>query len=267
MPRRWKRLLAESGRLKRKGMNMSGCGLHCLKIQHITVRAGDALLLDDVNLHAHCGELTAIIGRNGAGKSTLLKAILGELPHKGIVEFSGHSGSPVAGKPRIGYVPQSLNLDPGSPATVYDMALSFTSGWPAFLPRRRKETERLESHFSRFDAEGLLHKLVGRLSGGELQRVLLAVATLPHPDLLVLDEPVSGVDSEGLGRFYDMLEQLRRTDDMVILLVSHDLEYVRRHADRVVLLDRSVRAIGTPEQVFSSAAFATAFPKGGTADA
>lgn len=64
-----------------------------------------------------------------------------------------------------------------------------------------------------------------------------------------------------------MLEQLRRTDDMVILLVSHDLEYVRRHADRVVLLDRSVRAIGTPEQVFSSAAFAAAFPKGGMADA
>lgn len=96
MPRRWRRLSAESGGLKRKGMNMSGCGLHCLKIQHITVWAGDALLLDDVNLHAHCGELTAIIGRNGAGKSTLLKAILGELPHKGMVEFSGHSGSPVA---------------------------------------------------------------------------------------------------------------------------------------------------------------------------
>ncbi len=246
---------------------MSGCGLHCLKIEHITVRAGDALLLEDVNLHAHCGELTAIIGRNGAGKSTLLKAILGELPHKGTVTFSGHSGSPVSGRPRVGYVPQSLNLDPGSPATVYDMALAFTSGWPAFLPRRRKETQRLREHFARFDADGLLNKLVGRLSGGELQRVLLAVATLPHPDLLVLDEPVSGVDREGLRRFYEMLEQLRRTDDMVILLVSHDLDFVGRHADRVVLLDRSVRAAGTPQQVFSSAAFAEAFPKGGESDA
>ena len=218
---------------------MSGCGLHCLKIEHITVRAGDALLLEDVNLHAHCGELTAVIGRNGAGKSTLLKAILGEIPCEGRVTFSGHSGSPVSGRPRVGYVPQSLNLDPGSPATVYDLALAFTSGWPAFLPRRRKEEERLREHFARFDADALLDKLVGRLSGGELQRVLLAVATRPHPDLLILDEPVSGVDNEGLRRFYEMLEQLRRTDDMVILLVSHDLDYVSRHADRVVLLDRS----------------------------
>lgn len=246
---------------------MSGCGLHCLKIEHITFRAGDALLLEDVNLHAHCGELTAVIGRNGAGKSTLLKAILGEIPCEGRVTFSGHSGSPVSGRPRVGYVPQSLNLDPGSPATVYDLALAFTSGWPAFLPRRRKEEERLREHFARFDADALLDKLVGRLSGGELQRVLLAVATRPHPDLLILDEPVSGVDNEGLRRFYEMLEQLRRTDDMVILLVSHDLDYVSRHADRVVLLDRSVQAAGTPEQVFSSPAFAAAFPKGGAAHA
>lgn len=246
---------------------MSGCGLHCLKIEHITVRTGDALLLEDVNLHAHCGELTAVIGRNGAGKSTLLKAILGEIPCEGRVTFSGHSGSPVSGRPRVGYVPQSLNLDPGSPATVYDLALAFTSGWPAFLPRRRKEEERLREHFARFDADALLDKLVGRLSGGELQRVLLAVATRPHPDLLILDEPVSGVDNEGLRRFYEMLEQLRRTDDMVILLVSHDLDYVSRHADRVVLLDRSVQAAGTPEQVFSSPAFAAAFPKGGAAHA
>ena len=246
---------------------MSGCGLHCLKIEHITVRAGDALLLEDVNLHAHCGELTAVIGRNGAGKSTLLKAILGEIPCEGRVTFSGHSGSPVSGRPRVGYVPQSLNLDPGSPATVYDLALAFTSGWPAFLPRRRKEEERLREHYARFDADALLDKLVGRLSGGELQRVLLAVATRPHPDLLILDEPVSGVDNEGLRRFYEMLEQLRRTDDMVILLVSHDLDYVSRHADRVVLLDRSVQAAGTPEQVFSSPAFAAAFPKGGAAHA
>ena len=246
---------------------MSGCGLHCLKIEHITVRAGDALLLEDVNLHAHCGELTAVIGRNGAGKSTLLKAILGEIPCEGRVTFSGHSGSPVSGRPRVGYVPQSLNLDPGSPATVYDLALAFTSGWPAFLPRRRKEEERLREHFARFDADALLDKLVGRLSGGELQRVLLAVATRPHPDLLILDEPVSGVDNEGLRRFYEMLEQLRRTDDISILLVSHDLDYVSRHADRVVLLDRSVQAAGTPEQVFSSPAFAAAFPKGGAAHA
>lgn len=235
------------------------CGLHCLKINHISVRVGEARLLEDVNLHVHCGELTAIIGRNGAGKSTLLKAILGEMPHTGNIEFSGHDGQPSSVRPRIGYVPQSLNLDMGSPTTVYDMAVIFTSNRPAFLPRSRRQFDRIYRHFSRFSAASLLDKPAGRLSGGELQRVLLAIATFSNPDLLILDEPVSGVDNAGLQQFYRLIEQLKKTDDMVILLVSHDLEYVRQHADRVVLLDRTVQESGKPEQVFSTAAFRTAF--------
>ncbi len=238
---------------------MEVCGLHCLKMEHIGVRAGGTELLHDVNLHAHCGELTAIIGRNGAGKSTLLKAILGELPHTGRVVFGGHGGSPTERRPVIGYVPQSLNLDAGAPATVLDLALSFSSGWPAFLPHRRQTLERLRTHFARLDAEELLDRRAGRLSGGELQRVLLAIATLPPPDLLVLDEPVSGVDRAGLERVYHIVDQLRQTEDMVILMVSHDLDYVRRAADRVVLLDRTVEACGRPEEVFSSEAFRRAF--------
>ncbi len=241
---------------------MSGCGLHCLKINHITVRAGGHTLVEDVSLHAHCGEITAVIGRNGAGKSTLFKAVLGELPHTGEVIFTGHDGIPAEKKPRIGYVPQSLNVDPGSPATVLDMAVTFPSRYPAFLPVPKKLREEIAHHFARFEAEGLLDKPVGRLSGGELQRVLLAIATRPHPDMLVLDEPVSGVDAAGLERFYALLEQLRR-DDMVILLISHDLEFVRHHADRVVLLGGRVLASGSPAEVFASSAFQEAFPGGG----
>ena len=234
------------------------CGLHCLKIEHITVRAGQAVLVDDVSLHAHCGEITAVIGRNGAGKSTLFKAILGDLPHTGDVVFSGHDGVPTRVRPRIGYVPQSLNIDRSSPATVLDMAVELTCRYPAFLPIPARLREELRAHFARFSADGLLDRPVGRLSGGELQRVLLAIATRPHPDMLVLDEPVSGVDREGLADFYALLEQLRR-DDMVILLISHDLEFVRQHADRVVLLGQRVLASGSPDEVFASAAFTRAF--------
>ncbi len=241
---------------------MSGCGLHCLKINHITVRTGGQTLVEDVSLHAHCGEITAVIGRNGAGKSTLFKAVLGELSHEGEVVFSGHNGIPADKKPRIGYVPQSLNVDPGAPATVLDAAVTFSSRWPAFLPPPRALRRELEAHFARFAADGLLDKPLGRLSGGELQRVLLAIATRPHPDMLVLDEPVSGVDRAGLQLFYELLERLRQ-DDMVILLISHDLDFVRRHADRVVLLDRRVLASGSPADVFSSTAFSQAFPGGG----
>lgn len=235
-------------------------GLHCLKVRNLSVKRGGTAILENVNLHIHCGGITAVIGRNGAGKSTLLKAILKEIPSEGEVEFSGHDGKKVPSL-RIGYVPQSLALDPGSPATVLDMAQSLTSRWPAFLPPRKKDRERLKTHFVRFNADGLLDKQLGRLSGGELQRVLLGIATLPKPDLLILDEPVSGVDQAGLLLFYDLLDQLKVTDDMVILLVSHDLPYVRRCADQAILLDKTVEAAGTPEEVFRSAAFARAFGK------
>ena len=240
----------------------SHCGLHCLKIEHITVRASGQTLVEDVSLHAHCGEITAVIGRNGAGKSTLFKAILGEIPHEGEVVFTGHNGTPAKQRPRIGYVPQSLNVDSGNPASVLDIAVAYTSRWPAFLPIPRRVRQRLERHFARFDAADLLDKQAGRLSGGEWQRVLLAIATHPHPDKLVLDEPVSGVDTAGLAKFYDLLEQLRR-EDMVILIISHDLAFVRAHADRVVLLDGKVMAKGAPVDVFASDAFAQAFPVGG----
>lgn len=238
---------------------MAACGLHCLKIKHISVTIGDNVLLRDVNMHAHCGELTAIIGRNGAGKSTLLKAILGETVHSGSVEFSGHDGTP-AGQLKIGYVPQFLAVDGGSPATVYDMLASLSTSWPVFLPRRPKTVKRLREHLSAFNASSLLDKKLGQLSGGELQRVLLAAATLPKPDLLVLDEPVSGVDRAGMQLFYKILKELKANSDMVIILVSHDLDFVRDYADHVLLLNRGVEAAGSASEVFASEAFRRVFP-------
>jgi ABC-type Mn2+/Zn2+ transport system ATPase subunit len=237
---------------------MTSCGLHCLKIQHITVAIGDNVILRDINLHAHCGELTAIIGRNGAGKSTLLKAILGQIPHTGKVSFSGHNGSAMDNQ-KIGYVPQSLSVDSGSPSTVYDMLVSLISNYPIFLPRRPKMVRKLRNHLSSFNAAHLLDKKLGQLSGGELQRVLLAAATLPKPDLLLLDEPVSGVDQAGLQLFYKTLNNLKKSSDMVILIISHDLDFVRNYADHVILLNRGVETVGPPKEVFKSDEFRRAF--------
>ncbi|MDD2417912.1 MAG: metal ABC transporter ATP-binding protein [Oscillospiraceae bacterium] len=238
---------------------MAACGLHCLKIKHITVAIGDNVLIRDINMHAHCGELTAIIGCNGAGKSTLLKAILGELAHTGSVEFSGHDGAPAEGL-RIGYVPQSLKVDGGSPSTVYDMMASLVTKYPIFLPRRPKTVKYIKEHLNKFNAVGLLDKKLGQLSGGELQRVLLATATLPKPDLLVLDEPVSGIDRAGMQLFYKLIVDLKSKLDMVIILVSHDLEFVRNNADHVLLINRGVEATGSAQKVFASAAFRREFP-------
>ncbi len=241
-------------------MNKTSCGLHCLQVNGLTVTLSGRRIINGVSLHAHCGELTAIIGRNGAGKSTLMKALIGELPFGGSVTFSGHGGVPTPQKPRCGYVPQTLGVDKSSPATVRDLMLCFTSRLPVFLPRKKATIDALESHLATFGAKGLMERRVGDLSGGELQRVLLSLAMWQHPDMVLLDEPASGIDSEGLRDFYAMIDSLRERD-MLVLLISHDLDYVRRHADRVVLLENgTVAASGKPVDVFACEAFSRAFP-------
>ena len=236
------------------------CGLHCLQVSDLAVTIGGKAIVSGVNLHAHCGELTVIIGRNGAGKSTVMKALVGEHRHAGDIRFSGHGDAPTPKAPRFGYVPQSLSVDNNAPVTVRDMVLCFTSRWPVFLPRRRKTYEALSAHLREFGADSLLDSLVGDLSGGELQRVLLALATWQKPDVVLLDEPVSGVDSEGLETFYRMIDRLRE-QDLIVVMISHDLAFVREHADRVVLLEGgTVAATGTPQAVFATDAFAAAFP-------
>ncbi len=242
------------------GTHKASCGLHCLQVKGLTVELGGRRIVDNVELHAHCGELTAIIGRNGAGKSTLMKAMIGELPYKGSVTFSGHGGVPTPHKPRSGYVPQAVSLDRSSPATVRDLMLCYTSRLPVMFPRRKKTIDALKAHLRTFGADGVLDSRVGSLSGGELQRVLLALAMWEHPDLVLLDEPVSGVDNEGLQAFYSLIDRLRE-QDMLVVLISHDLGFVRRHADRVVLMENGrVAAVGTPSAVFATEPFARAFP-------
>ena len=105
------------------------------------------------------------------------------------------------------------------------------------------------------EAEELLEKKLGDLSGGELQRVLLALALTPMPDILLLDEPVSGVDMKGMGIFYDIVSNMRKKYDLTIILISHDFELVKKYADKVVLLDKTIKKQGSPKDVFSSKEF------------
>lgn len=225
------------------------CGLHCTKINHIGVKFGKDEILKDVNIHVHCGELTVIIGRNGAGKSTLLKAILGEVPHTGNITFVDKKDN-LTKRIKIGYVPQNINIEKHMPTTVYDMFASCICHIPVWLKKDKKIAEEIKEHLKKFGAEGLIDKSIGDLSGGELQRVLISIATKPTPNLLVLDEPVSGIDKNGIRDFYQMINNLKTEYDMSIILVSHDLELAKKYADKVILLDKEVIKEGTPEEVF-----------------
>lgn len=169
------------------------CGFHCTKINNISVTIGKQEILKDVNIHIHCGELTVIIGRNGAGKSTLLKAILGEVKHEGNITFLDMKEKKIKDI-KIGYVPQSINIEKHMPTTVYDMCASYASNKPVWIKQDDKLYKQIYEQLKIFGAENLIDKSIGDLSGGELQRVLLAIATKPIPNLLILDEPVSGID-------------------------------------------------------------------------
>jgi zinc transport system ATP-binding protein len=234
------------------------CGLHCTKIENITVKRDNQVILKDVTFDVHCGELTMIIGRNGAGKSTLLKALLNEIDHTGKVEFLDMKENKKR-KIKIGYVPQSLNVERDMPTTVYDMFASYISNKPVWFKKDKKTEEKIKENLKIFGAEQLIDKKVGNLSGGELQRILLAIATTPIPNLLILDEPVSGIDRNGTRDFYQILSELKEKYDMSIILVSHDLDLVKKFADKVILLDKQIIKEGNAEEVFLSEEFKERF--------
>ena len=226
------------------------CGhLCCTKVEDFAVSFGRAEIFSGVNLHVHCGQLTALIGPNGAGKSTLLRAILGEVPHKGRLSYTDAAGKR-AGHPVIGYVPQYLRFDVSSPTSVMDIFMACLSHRPVWLFSTKSLRPRVLKSLARVRAEHLIDRRLGALSGGELQRVLLALALDPAPDLLLLDEPVSGVDQNGLELFYQLVAELRAEEDRAIILISHDLNLVAKYADQVVLLDHAVVVSGTPAEVF-----------------
>jgi zinc transport system ATP-binding protein len=226
------------------------CGLCCTKLEAFGVIIGKTEILRDVNLHIHCGELTALVGPNGAGKTTLLKAILGEVPHTGNLRFLDMKDNQTR-KPVLGYVPQRLDYDPGAPISVLDLFSAGMAPRPVFLGHTRMQRRQAAVSLAVTGAEHLIERRLGDLSGGELQRVLLAQALEPSPDLLLMDEPVSGVDPHGRELFYNMVSKLRQHYDLSVILVSHDLSLVSRHADRVVFLDHTIQCEGTPEEVFT----------------
>ena len=240
------------------GTHGGSCGHSCcLRIQNLSVRIGKDSILRNVNMHLHCGQIVALIGPNGAGKSTLLKAVLGEREYEGIISFSvpGQRNR----KPIIGYVPQSPTFDPGDPVTVADLFACCMSRRPAFLGLSKGTRKHVLTCLERVHGEDLIDKCGGTLSGGELQRVLLALALDPIPNILILDEPLSGVDVEGMDILMDMLDELRQDYDLSILMTTHDFGMLPRYADQVVLIDHAVIEQGSAEEVLNSSGFQNIF--------
>ncbi len=222
---------------------------YTIKIENLSVSLSGKTILEDVNVTIESGKLTAIIGPNGAGKTTLLKCIMGTIPYRGKIKILTPAGTEV-NDPKIGYVPQHLAIEPGTPLSVCEF-LSLGTGKPILLGTGRKRRKQLESLLYRVRGEHLIDKTLAELSGGELQRVLLARSLSDKPEVLLLDEPASGIDIAGEELFCELLEDIQKATGKTIVLVSHDLSVVTRHADSVICLDKTIKCSGLPVEIMS----------------
>lgn len=215
-----------------------------LRVSNLQVRFNHEFILDDISFELNRNETLAIIGPNGAGKTTLFKALLGLIPYKGKVEWQKGI--------KIGYVPQRLFIERDLPLTTEEF---FT------LKGKKINNKEIEAVLSIVGFEKdksykghikdrILNMKIGTLSGGELQRVLVAWALLDHPDVLLFDEPTAGIDISSEVTIYSLLHKLQAKEKLTILLISHELQLVYKYATNVICLNRQKVCYGRPKDVF-----------------
>ncbi|MFQ3651191.1 MAG: metal ABC transporter ATP-binding protein [Gemmataceae bacterium] len=228
-------------------------------LDQVCVELGGRPILRGVTAALQRQQITALIGLNGAGKTTLLKALLGEVTYQGRIRFDCvHGNHQQPG--HIGYVPQRLRLEGNLPLTVLDLFGLSLSRAPWFAVWQPSLSRRVEQMLGGVGVPHLLHKEVRVLSGGELQRVLLALALEPTPELLLLDEPAAGIDFQMQEEFYQLIGRFCRERGVTILMVSHDLSMVHQVAQHVwCLKDGRIECEGSPQELLHGEALARTF--------
>ena len=209
-------------------------------------------VLVDLSFQVAEGTFTALIGPNGAGKTTMLRLLIGlHRPRQGRIRVLGQP--PGSSDHRIGYVPRSTGVPEGFPLTLEEVVLMGRYSRMGFgrRPGRRDRAVVLEA-LERVKLAELATRTFSALSGGQQQRALIARALVAEPRLLLLDEPTANLDPAAQARFYDMCCNLQRTEGLTLIAASHDVEVVARHADTVLLIDRTLRAMGPPHAVVES---------------
>ncbi len=226
-----------------------------IEIKNLSFAYDDQLVLEDINLGINAGDFLAILGPNGSGKSTLLRLILGLLkPKQGSIYLFGHDVHHFREWWRIGYVPQraTYHVDqvfPISVKEVVEMGRLSRKKFPRFL--NREDEEAVIEALRKVEMESYLERRISQLSGGQQQRVFIARAIVSQPEILLLDEPTTGVDAATQERFYDMLAELN-LQGLTIVIVTHDIGIVNRHVRQVACLNRRLIYHGTHEEFCSS---------------
>jgi zinc transport system ATP-binding protein len=224
-----------------------------VEIHDLCVQLGGVRILHHVNAMLERGRITAVIGLNGSGKTTLLRALLKEVPYTGRITFNcGHDHSRPAPQ-HVGYVPQKLRMDANLPLTVRDLLALALQRRPVFLGVSRAAQQAMLGLLARVSVReplAMLDRPVDKLSGGELQRVLMGLAMYPDPELLLLDEPAAGIDFQDQEKFYALIGRLNAETGVTILLVSHEVDVVSKYAHQVLCLkDGRIQCQGSPREI------------------
>ena len=212
-----------------------------LKVENLSVQFDGNKILEDLSFEVKKGDITAVIGPNGAGKTVLFRALLGLVPYSGEIIWQENI--------KVGYVPQRFIVERDLPLSVKEF-LSYKGS-------KNKITEVLKwVGFQTKDEHHLIHHLLnlplGVLSGGELQKVLIAFALLGNPKVLLFDEPTTGVDIGGEETIYNLLKKLRDEHDLTVIFISHDIHVVYQYASNVLCLNREKICFGPPHQALNA---------------
>lgn len=213
-----------------------------LKLSNVFLTLGATTILEDISFSVESGSVHAIIGPNGGGKTSLFKSMLSQMPHKGEIKILWNGGK------TIGYVPQFLEVPKNVPLTVDDFMAVSVQKLPAFLGISKNYKDLISNALSACGVGDKGHMLMGDLSGGERQRVLIAQSLIPMPSLLILDEPLSSIDTVGSDLFEDMIKTMKSLG-VTILLIHHDLLQVKKLADEVTCINKRLIFSGPPEKV------------------
>ena len=210
---------------------------NALEVEGLSVRLGTNEVLRELSFSVPAGSALAVIGPNGAGKTVLFRALIGALPHGGVVRW--------APRTRIGYVPQKLDIERDLPVTGRDFlrAKAAVSGASGSEAARALELVNLPP--------GVADQPIGSFSGGQFQRLLLAAALMGGPTVLLFDEPTAGVDEPGEERLYEMIHRVQEAERLTLLLISHELSVVYRYATNVLCLSRDHPCFGPPEELLT----------------
>ncbi|WP_156300024.1 metal ABC transporter ATP-binding protein [Streptobacillus canis] len=212
-----------------------------LNLRNVSLNLGGNQILKNINLDIKSGEIHCLIGPNGGGKSSLIKCLLSLMPFEGEIKMSYED------EKVIGYVPQNLDFDKTLPITAEDFLSMVFQDRPSFLGMKEETRKIVDEMLKKIDMYHKKNRMLGSLSGGELQRVLLAQSLYPHPNLLILDEPFSGIDTVCEAYFLEMIQKLKE-EGVTIVWIHHNLKQVIEIADKVTCIKGTVIFSGVPKE-------------------